>query len=771
MHRLFVPPLLLAMVASSGVFGADTSTVADSGARLTKTGVGQATGDWAVHLAPGADPASAAAEFGAISFEPVGNLKDVYLFRMPESAGDASKKAAPRIGPGILWHEEQVARQRYRRLPTDPLFVSQWHLNNTGQTGGTSGQDANVVAAWNLGYTGSGVTIGVVDDGLQHSHPDLTANYSAALSWDFNGNDADPTPTSTLDDHGTAVAGVAAARDDGSSCGVGVAYRAQLAGLRLIAAPNTDADEANALSHEDQNIHIYSNSWGPNDDGATLEGPGTLTRAAIADSIANGRGGRGSLYVWAGGNGNGAYDNTNYDGYANSRYVIAVAAVDHNGIQSYYSEPGAPLLVTAPSNGELVGITTTDLLGTSGSNTSASPTGDCRNDFGGTSSATPLVSGVVALMLQANPNLGWRDVRHILLGTATRNHTSDSDWAMNGGERWVNHKYGYGRVNAGSAVTAAAKRARNLGPESVVDGGTRNPGLAIPDNTAGGVSDSVALTGNMIVESVEVVFSATHTYRGDLRVTLTSPSGTQSVLADEHNDGTNNYSSWTFTSARHWGELSAGTWTLRVEDLASIDTGTFTSWRLVLHGRQPIFSDVGTTHPLWRGVEAFYQGGITNGCATGLFCPDASTTRAQMAVFLERVNRGATYAPPACAGSMFSDVNNMTFACDWIEQLARDGITIGCGGGQYCPDQAVSRAQMAIFLLRTKHGSSYAPPTCTGTLFSDVPASHYACNWIEQLYAEGITTGCGSGQYCPEQTLTRAQMATMVTRAFALVKP
>jgi hypothetical protein len=117
---------------------------------------------------------------------------------------------------------------------------------------------------------------------------------------------------------------------------------------------------------------------------------------------------------------------------------------------------------------------------------------------------------------------------------------------------------------------------------------------------------------------------------------------------------------------------------------------------------------------------------------------------------------------------VFADVPISHWAADWIEQLAADGITSGCGGGNYCPNDPVTRAEMAIFLLRSKHGSSYTPPAPSGTVFADVPTSHWAAAWIEQLYAEGITGGCGGGKYCPNNPVTRAEMAVFLVRTFDL---
>ena len=172
-------------------------------------------------------------------------------------------------------------------------------------------------------------------------------------------------------------------------------------------------------------------------------------------------------------------------------------------------------------------------------------------------------------------------------------------------------------------------------------------------------------------------------------------------------------------------------------------------------------------------IAAVYEAGVTAGCGTLIYCPDASTTRAQMAAFLLKASEGAAYVPPPCSGTMFDDVPCQGGLFDpWIEDLASRGITGGCGGGNYCPSSAVTRAQMAPFLLKTDLGADYVPPPCTGTVFSDVPCTGGIFDpWIEDLAARGITGGCGGGNYCPNDAVTRAQMAVFLTLTFDLPMP
>ncbi len=480
-----------------------------------------------------------------------------------------------------------------RALPDDPLIGDQWHLKRSGMA--VAGCDANIETIWNYpaasGVRGRGVRIGVVDDGLQTNHPDLSANVDTANDKDWNGLDADPSP-STGDNHGTACAGNAAARG-GNGIGVsGTAPEATLVGMRLIAAAVTDAQEAEAMTYEPDLIQIKTNSWGPADTAKVLEGPGPLTLAALQSAATTGRSGKGSIFLWAAGNGGHVGDNSNYDGFANSIYTIAIGATDSQGHRAYYSEPGSDLVVCAPSSGAAgtLGITTVDCSGADGYN-SGSTVGELADadytaTFGGTSSAAPTAAGVVALMLEKNPNLGWRDVQEILIRSAARPPLS-SGWLTNGGGLAFNHDFGAGLIDATAAVNLAATW-ENLSPQISATSTQSSLSAAILDNTAAGLTRSFDLSASHCrVEQVTLKISATHTARGELAITLTSPSGMVSNLAEVHADSSNNYSSWTFSSVRHWGEISTGIWTLKIADLSSAKNtagGTLTAAELKVFG-------------------------------------------------------------------------------------------------------------------------------------------------------------------------------------------
>jgi hypothetical protein len=203
----------------------------------------------------------------------------------------------------------------------------------------------------------------------------------------------------------------------------------------------------------------------------------------------------------------------------------------------------------------------------------------------------------------------------------------------------------------------------------------------------------------------------------------------------------------------NWDETLNGKWSFR--------------WKIHIGGS---FLDVPIAEFCYPAIETVLHNGITAGCGGRNYCPDSDTTRAQMAVFILKGEHGGTYLPPACTATVFADV-----PCpggpvvDWINQLASEGITGGCGGGNYCPTAPITRAQMAVFLLKAQNGGSYAAPACTGTVFGDVPCpGAQFVNWINQLFAEGITGGCGGGDYCPGNPVTRCQMAVFLTRTFQL---
>ncbi|MET0507108.1 MAG: S8 family serine peptidase [Burkholderiaceae bacterium] len=525
----------------------------------------------------------------------------------PAPAGSAGSQPPSDLGlanSGCTLH--YVANNDAPRTGADPLLPSQWHLANDGRVTGTAGEDLRALAAWPT-TRGEGVRVAVLDNAIEVTHDDLAPNVVAGASYDYrpaSRGGSYPMPCTSNESHGTAVAGLASARDDDAVGGSGVAPRSALVGYNALTT-GTTADLVDALNRALDGNSIYNNSWGSNDDGFLHPAPPSV-ETAIANGIEHGRGGKGVIYVFPSGNG-GCYndpddpftpgqcsgENSNYDGYVNQLGIITVCATDSSGRQPYYGERGANILVCAPSSGRSPAsfVRTTAL------------SDGYVNDFTGTSASTPMVSGVAALILAANPNLTWRDVRLILARTARRNDAADADWQP-AGSLAFNPKYGFGVADAQAAVTAARTWTSVGGSESLLSCGpySANVGTALPDLAAGQprpVASAIDAAGCAIrqIEFVTVRFTATHPSSGDLRLRLRSPAGLVSELADArfcYDDSRRivdcgRYDETRFGTVRHLDEPVVGAggavWTLEATDMVAQDQGSFVRWSIQFYGR------------------------------------------------------------------------------------------------------------------------------------------------------------------------------------------
>jgi S-layer homology domain len=247
---------------------------------------------------------------------------------------------------------------------------------------------------------------------------------------------------------------------------------------------------------------------------------------------------------------------------------------------------------------------------------------------------------------------------------------------------------------------------------------------------------------------------------GSVSVWLNGVAQTSNLTGLNNDEQIINYSRWGSVTGATLGTPPTGAGTNRfwLDDFGSQRTG--------YQGQVQVFNDVPLADPLFRFIQGVYSVEVTAGCGGGNYCPADVVTREQMAVFLERGSRGPLFTPPVGVG-IFADVPPGFFR-DFIEQLFNDGITAGCSTTPmlFCPTNPVTRAQMAVFLLRAKFGPAYTPPPATGTVFGDVDADDFAAAFIEQLAAMGISSGCGGGNYCPNDSVTRAQMAVFLVRTF-----
>ena len=479
-------------------------------------------------------------------------------------------------------------------IPDDPLIADQWHLINTGQDGNSVGVDLNVTGAWDR-YNGSGVMIRIVDDGLDILHEDLQPNFDASTSYDYCDNDEDPSPVASSDNHGTAVAGVAAGMGDNGIGIAGVAWGASHNHARFLCG----GAAVPALSDFNQDIDIYHNSWGYG--GAGFAGLGPSSAAMLESGAYDGRSSLGSIFTFSAGNEYTSDENVNQKGFQKSRYTIAIGAITYSGVQSWYSSIGAPVLVVGPSNGGSLGITTADRTGSVGYSST-----NYTDSFGGTSSSGPKVAGLAGLILEAEPTLTWRDMQAILVHSSTPNDLNHENWSVNGAGLPVSHYYGFGMVDATAAVNLA-ENWTHLGPEVNISTQLYTPSVNIPPSGTP-LSFSHTVTDLLNIESVELFMDVDHQNPEDLIITLTSPSGYTSILADTNPAEYGNMRYHDMVSMHHYGELSAGTWTVNVLDVNSTgSTGTVNDWQLVFHG-----TDADADGDGWSNEEENLCGSMVN---------------------------------------------------------------------------------------------------------------------------------------------------------------
>ena len=483
---------------------------------------------------------------------------------------------------------------------SDPRYHEQWHLTGETLRRATPMRpattittiDINVEPVWNT-YRGSTNTyIAIVDSNVQLDHEDLRDNVSTVHNHFYYSSSTDAF-------HGTAVAGIVAARGFNGIGIRGVAPSAKIYSLNLLADIRSDGtssiivgDIVDAMGRNARVTSVSNNSWGETRPFAPKGDFLTIWRRAIEEGITTGFHGKGTVYTFAAGNNHCKImglsrictaENANYDGYVNYHATVAVCAVDYRGRHNGGSEHGANLWVCAPSR---------DSRGRYGILT----TGDSNKytTFGGTSAATPMVSGVVALMRQANPSLSWRDVRMILAASAQHNHADDDGWQRGAiqyasfGKRYrFNHKYGFGVVDAQRAV-ALAENWINL-PARTMDTLTPLNQTSIGSDTSTSISVNIDVQSDInFIEYVDIPIRYMTLRYSDLEIKLISPAGTTSILATPADRGFSSLQTnfrWQFGSARHLGEDASGIWRLELRAIRS-NSIQLEEWRLRIRGYQ-----------------------------------------------------------------------------------------------------------------------------------------------------------------------------------------
>ena len=516
----------------------------------------------------------------------------------------------------------------------DPLYSQQWYLKNTGQSAyssasAVSGNDLGIGTTFEQGYTGNGVHILLSDDGLDYTHEDLAANYDSTRSRDYRVG-APFTGAgqhhSTMDGHGTAVAGIMTAINNNAKGIRGIASKATIASANLISSGVT-VTTSRLIDQAATSADIVNQSWGTSQSSINNIIDSYLVQ--MQASTSTGRSNKGIVFVQSGGNdyhinlGSGVYraGNSNFDGNKATPYSIVVSALDTDDAATARSSCGAnlwlsaygggngmtsPAIVTTDRSGCSLGLSTSIAIENTFENGTLSANSQCNytSTMNGSSSSAPMVSAAVALMLEANPNLTWRDVKHILASTANQvdaaigdienpdaasppSHIWEQGWITNAAGFKFHNRYGFGKLNIDAAVTMAKTYVTALGTWS--DSGEISSGsisLSIPDHDAGGVSNTIPVSSSLTIESIRIKASATHADAGQIGLEITSPSGPKSIIKNV-NDALYdlvNLDQAVFVSNAFYGESANGNWIIKTIDGTSGITGTLDQWSITVYG-------------------------------------------------------------------------------------------------------------------------------------------------------------------------------------------
>ncbi len=568
-----------------------------------------------------------ATEFGLKLLKSVVGIANTFVFQVTQAATENPVKIANRLmgRNEVLTAEPEIimAKQPSYR-PRDTLYSKQWYLNHSGGTMLSVGCHIDVEKAWDITRGNRSIVVAIADDAIDSNHLDFQGKGKIVAPRDFKDNDFLPLPESYEESHGTACAGIAVAEETGTGI-VGVAPGCALMPIRTTGMLDDDGIEELFDWAIKNNASVISCSWGA----AAVYFPLSLRqRAAINHAATEGRGGKGCVIVFAAGNANRPVNGTIFErnwpsnllrgptnwlgGFTVHPDVITVSACTSLGKKSAYSNWGTNISVVAPSNNAPpgmwfeqtgyistgpnvtedtpgLGIFTDDLLGEAGYET-----GDFVSEFGGTSSACPVVAGVAALILSANPNLTAQEVKRIIEDTGDKIIDRDPDpqlgmrlgtYDTNGYSQW----FGYGKVNAFKAVQAAQQK-KGQGTESTkIIKGSNNQSIAIPDDNPNGITSAISITESASVGDIQITVNIEHEFLGDLEIRLKAPNGV-TILLQNRTLGSKTQLQQTYTVAttpilqQLLNQTTVGIWQLQVVDSVQMDTGRLKSWELVLRG-------------------------------------------------------------------------------------------------------------------------------------------------------------------------------------------
>jgi len=564
-----------------------------------------------VTLEPGMNPDTFARDHGLGFVRRLRSDLDTVVLRAagPDAAAKAKGELLkdPRVRTAF---QNRPAGKIKHYVPNDPYypvntptsaFPGQWHLGN----GAFTGIDPQILPAWARDNVGSGVVVGMVDDGLETTHPDLAPAYDSADSFNFGTGSTNPNPVNPDDDHGTATSGLVGARGGNRTGLTGTAPFSSLSCQRVDFAVNTSADVADAIQFHANGsgnpIKVKNHSYG---DGANYQDDSLELNALSLSSAV------GTVHMFSAGNSRGfGEEDSNKQGLTSSSNSIVVAALGSGGRFASYSNFGACVTVCTPSwdGGTGPGVTTTDRMGANGYNSAPDasdndpfPDLNYTSAFGGTSAAAPIATGVVALARELQPNLSVRLVKHLLARTCSKIDPNDasisgdgdgvtagSAWKTNNAGFHFNQNYGFGLIQA-DAFTKLALQFNDVTSLAVETTGSIAVNTAIPENNPTGVTQTFSFAQSTPLEELLISMDVTHTFTGDLRITVTSPRGTTSRLLRESPLDPNQDLQWTFLSNAFWGENPNGLWHITVADVQAGDTGTWNSFTATSHMGTPV---------------------------------------------------------------------------------------------------------------------------------------------------------------------------------------
>ncbi|XP_066287460.1 furin-like [Branchiostoma lanceolatum] len=541
---------------------------------------------WAVQLEGGREEALRIAQKAGVTLVKK-IFSDFYLFKEEtvrrSRLKDKESEGILRAEHSVKMVKEQVShtRQLYVHqeghqgvVLNDPMWGTQTYLH-------TGAVNMNVLPAWERTQKGEGVVVGVIDDGIFTTQPDLQDNLAPGLSYNVLDETTDPTPNIPQLSHGTNCAGIIAAVHNNSFCGVGVAYKAMVAGIKMFSGAITelsDAQEASALSHEHRGISIYSCSWGPSDWNNALEGPDTVAKEALAMAAQDGRNGAGSVFVFSTGNGGTYNDSCAYNGYINTNNTIGIGGLLQDGSVPGFAEACTSVFAVTYSR---------DYSGDNSSMVVPHRATGCGITFSGTSPSAAMAAGVFALVLNANDKLSVRDVQHLVTRTSRNTGICGQTWKENSAGFRVNDYCGFGLLDAGKLTAMAANW--SCVPEQV-SCTERRESLSIEIPQSGEVHENITVPSDSCVvnylEHVLLTVSITFPHRGHLRIRLTSPGGTVSDIAPGRATDMEPDLAWTFMTLHHWGESAVGTWQLSIQNTHPQlnSTGVLNGWTVALLG-------------------------------------------------------------------------------------------------------------------------------------------------------------------------------------------